>query len=179
MKEAEKNDTDFREIKVHYENLFMEQVNQTKKLIKERELLQLHIQRLEQENILLASRTNNDETIKLLTYSSQTPTSYDEACNLISQLREQIIQQIKIQDTLKNDIQQLQHCHETDIQERKEMEELFNRDLTAAKDEILALQSLRDEYEHMLNIKKDLEKQLEDRTNELSTIKNWNYIINK
>ncbi|CAF0989982.1 unnamed protein product [Adineta steineri] len=171
MKKAEKNDTDFREIKVHYENLFMEQINQTKKLIKERELLQLHIQRLEQENTLLASRTNNDETIKLLTYSSQTPTSYDEACNLITQLREQIIQQIKIQDTLKNDIQQLQHCHETDIQERKEMEELFNRDLTAAKDEILALQSLRDEYEHILNIKKDLEKQLEDRTNELLAIK--------
>ncbi|CAF1525948.1 unnamed protein product [Adineta steineri] len=171
MKKAEKNDTDFREIKVHYENLFMEQVNQTKKLIKERELLQLHIQRLEQENILLASRTNNDETIKLLTYSSQTPTSYDEACNLITQLREQIIQQIKIQDTLKNDIQQLQHCHETDIQERKEMEELFNRDLTAAKDEILALQSLRGEYEYIVNHKKDLEKQLEDRINELSTIK--------
>ncbi len=77
MKKAEKNDVDFREIKSQYENMFIEQVNQMKKLVKERELLHLYIQRLEQENTLLSSRTYNDETVQFLTYSSQTPTSYE------------------------------------------------------------------------------------------------------
>jgi hypothetical protein len=77
MKKAEKNDTDLREIQFQYENLFIEQVNQIKKLVKERELLHLYIQRLEAENSSLASRTNDDETIKLLTHSSQKPTSYE------------------------------------------------------------------------------------------------------
>jgi len=77
MKKAEKNDVDFREIKSQYENMFIEQVNQMKKLVKERELLHLYIQRLEQENTSLSSRTYNDETVQFLTYSSQTPTSYE------------------------------------------------------------------------------------------------------
>jgi len=77
MRKAEKNDIDFREIKLQYENLFIEQVDHIKKLVKERELLHLYIQRLETENVSLASRTNEDETIKLLTYSSQKPTTYE------------------------------------------------------------------------------------------------------
>ena len=77
MKKAEKNDTDFREMKIHYESIFIEQTNQIKKLIKERELLHLYIQRLESENASLAAITNDNETVKLLTYSSQTPTSYE------------------------------------------------------------------------------------------------------
>jgi hypothetical protein len=77
MRKAEKNDIDFREIKLQYENAFTEQVDHIKKLVKERELLHLYIQRLEAENVLLAGRTNDDETIRLLTYSSQKPTSYE------------------------------------------------------------------------------------------------------
>jgi hypothetical protein len=77
MRKAEKNDIDFREIKLQYENLFIEQVDHIKKLVKERELLHLYIQRLETENVSLASRTNENETIKLLTYSSQKPTTYE------------------------------------------------------------------------------------------------------
>jgi hypothetical protein len=77
MKKAEKNDTDLREMKIQYESVFTEQINHIKKLVKERELSQLYIQRLEAENASLAAITNDDETIKLLTYSSQSPTSYE------------------------------------------------------------------------------------------------------
>lgn len=77
MKKAEKNDVDFREIKLQYETFFTEQINQIKKFVKERELLHLYIRRLETENAALASRTNEDETVKLLTYSSESPTSYE------------------------------------------------------------------------------------------------------
>jgi len=77
MRKAEKNDLDFQQIKFQYENLFIEQVDHIKKLVKERELLHLYIQRLEEENDSLAAKTNDDETIKLLTHSSQKPTSYE------------------------------------------------------------------------------------------------------
>jgi hypothetical protein len=77
MRKAEKNDLDFQQIKFQYENLFIEQVDHIKKLVKERELLHLYIQRLEEENSSLAGRTNNDDTIQLLTHSSQKPTSYE------------------------------------------------------------------------------------------------------
>ena len=77
MKKAEKNDIDFREIKSQYETLFLEQVNHIKNLVKERELLHSYIRRLEKENATLAARTNNDETVQLLTYSSQSPKSYE------------------------------------------------------------------------------------------------------
>jgi hypothetical protein len=77
MKKAEKNDVDFNQIKFQYESSFIEQVNQIKNLVKERELLHLYIQRLERENSLLSSRTTNDQTMQLLTYSSQTPTSFE------------------------------------------------------------------------------------------------------
>ena len=77
LKKAEKNDIDFCEMKSNYENSFNEQVNHIKKLIKERESLHLYIQRLEAENASLTSRTNDDEIIQLVTYSSQSPTSYE------------------------------------------------------------------------------------------------------
>jgi hypothetical protein len=77
MRKAEKNDIDFREIKLQYENLFIEQVDHIKKLVKERELLHIYIRRLEQENTSLAARTNDDQTIQLLTHSSQKPTTYE------------------------------------------------------------------------------------------------------
>lgn len=51
-------------------------------------------------------------------------------------LREQIIQQLKIKEKLKNDVQQLQYNHKADIREREQIEHLLNRDLNAAKDEI-------------------------------------------
>ena len=64
-------------MKVHYENLFAEQVNNIKKLVKERELLHLYIQRLEMENAKLVTINNDNETSKLLTYSSQSPTTLE------------------------------------------------------------------------------------------------------
>lgn len=64
-------------MKSHYDNLFAEQVNNIKKLVKERELLHLYIQRLEAENTSLAAITNDNETAKLLTYSSQAPTTFE------------------------------------------------------------------------------------------------------
>ncbi|CAF0897484.1 unnamed protein product [Adineta ricciae] len=171
MKKAEKNDMDFREIKLQYENVFIEQVKQIKKLVKEREISHLYIQRLQAENVLLASRTTEDETVKLLTQSSQSPQSYEEACSLIIRLREQIIEQIKQQDRFRSDLQQLQQHHKTDMREREQIEELLNRDLAAAKDEILVLQSIRTEYDRIIGFKKDLEVQLEDCVNELRTTK--------
>jgi hypothetical protein len=77
MRKAEKNDADFREMKLQYENMFIEQVNQIKKLIKERELLHLYIERLERENASISSRTFTDETVQFLTYFAQTPQSYE------------------------------------------------------------------------------------------------------
>ncbi|CAF4426985.1 unnamed protein product, partial [Adineta steineri] len=74
---TEKNETDFRDMKSHYDNLFAEQVNNIKKLVKERELLHLYIQRLEMENASLVTITNDNETAKLLTYSSQSPTTHE------------------------------------------------------------------------------------------------------
>ena len=64
-------------MKSHYDNLFAEQVNNIKKLVKERELLHLYIQRLEMENASLVTITNDQETAKLLTYSSQSPNTLD------------------------------------------------------------------------------------------------------
>jgi chromosome segregation ATPase len=170
-KKTEKTDTDFRDMKSHYENLFGEQVNNIKKLVKEREILHLYIQRLEMENASLATITNENETVKLLNHSSQSPSTLEEAWGLIIKLREQIIQQLKMKEKLKNDIQQLQYNHKADIREREQIEQLLNRDLTAAKDEIIVLQSLQTEYERIMSIKKDLEKQLEERVNELKTTK--------
>ena len=51
-------------------------------------------------------------------------------------LREQIIQQLKVKEKLRNDIQQLQYNHKADLREREQIEQLLNRDLTSAKDEI-------------------------------------------
>jgi len=64
-------------MKTHYENLFGEQVNNIKKLVKEREILHLYIQRLEMENASLVTITNDNETVKLLTHSSQSPTTLE------------------------------------------------------------------------------------------------------
>jgi cell shape-determining protein MreC len=64
-------------MKSHYENLFGEQVNNIKKLVKEREILHLYIQRLEMENASLATITNENETVKLLNHSSQSPSTLD------------------------------------------------------------------------------------------------------
>ncbi|CAF0979678.1 unnamed protein product [Adineta steineri] len=168
---TEKNEADFRDMKSHYDNLFAEQVNNIKKLVKERELLHLYIQRLEMENASLVTITNDNETAKLLTYSSQSPTTHEEAWGLIVKLREQIIQQLKMKEKLKNDIQQLQLNHKADINEREQIEQLLNRDLNSAKDEIIVLQSLQTEYERVMSLKKDLEKQLDERANELKTTK--------
>lgn len=64
-------------MKSHYENLFAEQINNVKKLVKEREILHLYIQRLEAENASLVKITSDDEAVKLLTYSAQSPTTYE------------------------------------------------------------------------------------------------------
>ncbi|CAF3027768.1 unnamed protein product [Rotaria sp. Silwood2] len=125
-KKTEKNDTDLRDMKLHYDNLFAEQVNNIKKLVKERELLHLYIQRLETENASLVTITNDDETVKLLTYASQSPTTF---------------------------------------------EHLLNRDLNSAKDEIIVLRSLQTEYERVMSLKNNLEKQLDERANELKATK--------
>jgi hypothetical protein len=77
MGKAEKNDTDLRDVKSHYENLYAEQVNNIKKLVKERELLHLYIKRLEMENASLATITNDNETAKLLTYASHSPSTLE------------------------------------------------------------------------------------------------------
>ena len=107
---------------------------------------------------------------------------------MIVKLREQIIQQLKIKEKLKTDIQHLQQNHKADIREREQIEHLLNRDLTVAKDEIsewngadrqthrqrnisVVLQSLQTEYERVLNLKNELEKQLEERVNELKMTK--------
>lgn len=76
-KKTEKNDADFRDMKLHYENLFSEQVNNIKKLVKEREILHLYVQRLEMENASLVTITNDNETVKLLTHTSQSPTTLE------------------------------------------------------------------------------------------------------
>jgi len=144
-------------MKSHYDNLFGEQVNNIKKLVKEREILHLYIQRLEMENASLVNITNDNETVKLLNHTSQSPTTlevknnfrnksikfdfFQEAWGLIIKLREQIIQQLKMKEKYKNDIQQLQHNHKADLREREQIEQLLNRDLNAAKDEISKLNS--------------------------------------
>jgi hypothetical protein len=43
---------------------------------------------------------------------------------------------MKIQDKLRNDIEQLQLNYKTDVRERKQIEEILVRDLNAAKDQI-------------------------------------------
>ena len=121
--------------------------------------------------------------------NSLTEFFFQEAWSLIVRLREQIIQQLKIKEKLKNDIQQLQLNHKADIRDREQIEHLLNQDLNTAKDEIrslnifnsvflstdfvilVLLQSLRTEYERILSLKTNLEKQLEERTNELKTTK--------
>ena len=55
---------------------------------------------------------------------------------LIQQLREVIVEQLKIQDKLRNDTEQVVSNHQTDIREREQIEELFHRDLIEAKDQI-------------------------------------------
>ncbi len=55
---------------------------------------------------------------------------------MILKLREQIIQQLKMKEKLRNDIQQLQYNHKADLRDREQIEQLLNRDLTSAKDEI-------------------------------------------
>ena len=77
MKKAEKNDVDFGEMKIQYETSFLDQMTEMKKLIKERELLHVYIQRLQRENTLLSSRTTQDQAIQLLTHSSQIPNSFE------------------------------------------------------------------------------------------------------
>lgn len=77
MKKAEKNDADFSELKNQFENRFNEQTKLIKQLIKERELLHLHIKRLEKENGQLAAVTKENETIRLLTLAAQIPTDLD------------------------------------------------------------------------------------------------------
>jgi len=47
-----------------------------------------------------------------------------------------IIEQLKIQDKLRNDIQQVVSNYQTDIREREQIDELIHRDLNAAKDQI-------------------------------------------
>jgi len=64
-------------MKSHYENLFSEQINNIKKPVKESEILHLYIQRLEMENTTLVTITNDNETVKLLTHSSQSPTTLE------------------------------------------------------------------------------------------------------
>jgi hypothetical protein len=59
-----------------------------------------------------------------------------ECLILIQQLRQMIIEQLKIQDKLRNDIQQVVSNYQTDIREREQIEELIHRDLNAAKDQI-------------------------------------------
>ena len=107
---------------------------------------------------------------------------------MIIRLREQIIEQIKQQDRFRSDLQQLQQHHKMDMREREQIEELLNRDLAAAKDEIrnrssrqflidirffyvVVLQSIRTDYDRIIGFKKDLEVQLEDCANELRTTK--------
>lgn len=52
-------------------------MNNVKKLVKERELLHLYIQRLEMENASLVNISNDNEASKLLTYSSQSPNTLE------------------------------------------------------------------------------------------------------
>lgn len=52
-------------------------MNNVKKLVKEREMLHLYVQRLETENAALAAVSNDDDTVKLLTHSSQSPTTLE------------------------------------------------------------------------------------------------------
>jgi hypothetical protein len=87
MKKAEKNDVAFGELKRQYENSFIEQVNEMKKFIEEREFLHIYIQRLGRENSQLSSRTNDDQTIQLLTHSSQTLSSIEVVRSKISSIR--------------------------------------------------------------------------------------------
>lgn len=60
---------------------------------------------------------------------------FKEASNLITELRQQIIEQIKIRDKLRKDIEQLKHNYKAEICERERMEQSVLRDLNAAKDE--------------------------------------------
>ena len=62
---------------------------------------------------------------------------------MIEKLREQIIDQIKIRNKLRHDLEQVQNNYKTDIREREQIEEMFHRDLTAAKDEIRERRALR------------------------------------
>jgi len=48
---------------------------------------------------------------------------------------------------------------------------LIFANVNKSKDEIIVLQSLQTEYERIMNLKRDLEKQLEERANELKTTK--------
>ncbi|CAF1314435.1 unnamed protein product, partial [Didymodactylos carnosus] len=170
LKKIEKNDIDFRDTKSHYENLFAEQVNNVKRLVKERELLNLYIKRLETENHTLTT-INTDETTRLLAHTVQSPTTIEEAWGLLQKLREQVINQLKVEHKLRNDLQLLHNNYKADIREREQIENLLNRDLNTAKDEIIVLQSIQTEYERITGLKNDLEKQLDDKLNELNITK--------
>ncbi len=107
---------------------------------------------------------------------------------LIQQLREVIVEQLKIQDKLRNDTEQVVSNHQTDIREREQIEELFHRDLLAAKDQIrkrkffvhqiqigslaiVILETIRSEYEYMLKMRNNLQRELDERNNELVALR--------
>lgn len=77
MRKAEKNDLDFREMKSRFDSAFLEQVEQIKTLIKERELLRLYIKRLEKENASLTAINRSDQTVQLITRAAVVPTSFE------------------------------------------------------------------------------------------------------
>ncbi|CAF0779713.1 unnamed protein product [Didymodactylos carnosus] len=170
FKKVEKNEADFRDTKTHYENLFIEQVNNVKKLVKERELLNLYIKRLETENHSLIT-INTEETTRILSHTTQCPTTIEESWGLLQKLREQLINQLKLEQKLRNDLQLLHNNYQADIREREQIENLLNRDLNTAKDEIIVLQSIQTEYERITGLKNNLEKQLEHKVIELNTTK--------
>lgn len=44
--------------------------------------------------------------------------------------------QMKIEEKLRNDVEQIEQNYKLDLREREQIEEMLNRDLAAAKDEI-------------------------------------------
>ena len=59
-----------------------------------------------------------------------------ESLDLIDELREEILQQIKLREKFRDDFEQSEANYKLDLHEREQIEELLNRDLTNAKDEI-------------------------------------------
>ena len=83
MRKAEKNDSDFREMRLQYETVFVEQTKQIKQLVKERESMHTYIGRLETENASLAAITTDSETVRLLTHASRTPTTSEVSLRFV------------------------------------------------------------------------------------------------